>query len=117
MLKVVMLLLTLAISTFFIHVPSVGSVGFILNHEVRLNYNQYFWAIGEHLGWIIMSLLIWDYTDEYKDLCLLFVFIQLMDALAFILAYDDPLKDYMITWNIAKTLIFGAAIGYKQWRK
>lgn len=111
--KLGMLLLTLTISTLFIYVPNTGSIGFILNPEVKLTYNQYFWAMGEHLVLITLSLIIWDDAQEYKDLILLFVYIQVLDLVGFVLAYDDPLRDYIITWNILKTVAFGAAIAWK----
>lgn len=114
--KIWMLLLVLAVSTFFIHVPHVGKVGFILNPEVTLSYNQYFWMIGEHLIMVVLSLIIWDESQDYKKLVWIFVLIQIADTIAFILSYDDPLKDYFLSFNFIKLLIFGYAIGRYLWK-
>lgn len=114
--KVWALLLMLAVSTFFIHVPHVGQVGFILNPEVTLSYNQYFWMLGEHLIMITLSLIIWDESQDYKNLVWIFVLIQIADTIAFVLSYNDPLKDYFLSFNFIKLLIFGFAIGIDLWK-
>lgn len=114
--KIWALLLTLSVGTFFIHVPHVGKIGFILNPEVTLSYNQYFWMLGEHLIMIVLSLIIWDEAQDYKNLVWIFVLIQIADLVAFILSYNDPLKDYFLTFNFIKLLIFGLAIGIDLWK-
>lgn len=106
----------LAVSTFFIHVPHAGRIGFILNPEVTLSYNQYFWMLGEHLIMIVLSLIIWDESQDYKNLVLVFVLIQIADTIAFLLSYNDPLKDYFLSFNFIKLLIFGFAIGIDLWK-
>ena len=112
-----MLLLTLAISSIFMHVPHVGKVEFVLNPEVTLSYNQYFWMLCEHLIMVILALIIWDESDKYRDVIFVYVLIQIADTIAYMLAYNDPLKNYAITWNIGKTLVFGFAIAYNKWKK
>ena len=112
-----MLLWTLTIGTIYMHVPHKGAIGFILNPDVTLSYNQYFWMIGEHLIMIVLALIIWDEARDYKDILWVFVLIQIADVIAFMLSYNDPLRNYIITWNILKTLIFGAAIAYRTWKK
>lgn len=110
-----MLLLTLTLSTIFIHVPHKGEIAFILNPEVTLSYNQYFWMFCEHFIMVIMALIIWDEAETYKKILFVFVLIQIADTLQFVLAYDDLLKDYLITCNILKVAVFFAAIVL--WRK
>lgn len=114
--KIWMLLLMLAVSTFFIHVPHVGQIGFILNPDIKLSYNQYFWVLCNHLEFIVMALIIWDESQDYKELVFIFVLIQIADTIAFVLSYDDPLKDYFLTFNFIKLLIFGLAIGIELWK-
>lgn len=106
----------LAVSTFFIHVPHIGKIGFILNPEVTLSYNQYFWMLGEHLIMVVLAAIIWDESQDYKDLTLVFLWIQVVDTIAFILSYDDPLKDYFLSFNFLKLLLFGFAIGIHLWK-
>jgi hypothetical protein len=116
MAKIWTLLLILAISTFFIHVPHEGSVGFILNPEVKLSYNQYAWMICEHLIMIALAAIILDESTDHKNLLMVFLWIQIIDLLAFVLAYTDPLKNYVITFNILKLAIFIAAIVIDRWK-
>lgn len=113
MAKLWTLLLTLTISTLFIHVPAIGAIGFALNPDVTLDYNQYFWVMSWHLTAVIQATIIWDETKDYKDIILVYLAITVADMVFFFLSYDDPLKDYRITWNILKTVAFGAAIAWK----
>ena len=115
--SVAFLLLTLAISTFFIHVPHVGKLGFLLNKEVTLSYNQYFYFVGEHLIGVILAWVIWEVSREYKRIAGWYLVILLIDFVMWFLTYDDPLKDFKITWNILKTLLFILAITFEIWRK
>lgn len=114
--KIWALLLMLAVSTFFIHVPHAGQIGFILNPEIKLSYNQYFWMLGEHLIMIVLSLIIWDESQDYKEMVFIFVLIQIADTIAFVLSYTDPLRDYFFTFNFIKLLVFGLAIGIHLWK-
>lgn len=121
-----MLLLTLSISTMFLYVPHTGSIGFLMKPmmldefgrlvEIRLSYNQYFWAFCEHLIMVIFALIIWDESKDYKNLLLLFVWIQILDMLGFVLSYKDPLHEYIITFNWIKVFVFSLAIGIELWR-
>lgn len=115
--KVWTLLLTLTISTLFIHVPHKGEIGFILNPEVKLSYNQYFWFIGEKLINVSFVAIIRDEAGEQKKYLDWFLGITIADIILWVLAYDDPLKEYFITWNILKTLVFLAVIGCYQWHQ
>lgn len=111
-----MMLLTLSIGTLFLYVPHKGEIGFLLNPEVKLSYNQYFWMLCEHLIMIIFALIIWDESSEYKNLCLLFVWIQIFDTLGFFLAYSDPLRGYVISFNWIKLAFFSLAMGFEIWK-
>lgn len=116
MAKIWTLLLILAISTFFIHVPDVGEIGFILNPEIKLSYNQYVWMLCEHLIMIALSAIIVDESVDHKNLLKVFLWIQIVDLLAFVLAYTDPLKEYVVTFNILKLSIFLVAIVIDRWK-
>jgi hypothetical protein len=104
------MLLTLTISTFFIHVPHIGAIGFVLNPEVTLSYNQYFWMLCEHLIMVILALIIREESRDYRRLVEVYVMLQVLDVFAFILAYDDPFKDYYISFNMMKIIVFILAI-------
>lgn len=114
--KIWILLLTLTISSLFLYVPSVGEIGFILNPKIKLNYNQYIWMAGEHLIMVTLALIIYDDATDYRKLLAVFVWIQIVDFLGFVLAYDDPLRGYIISFNWIKLFIFSLAIGIELWR-
>lgn len=114
------LLLTLTISTLFIHVPHVGEVGFLFNKKVVLSYNQYVWWICQHLQIAALALIIWDVSQRpvapyisriYRG----YLLVVVADIVIHALAYSDPLRNYRITWNIIKTVIFIGVIVYEKW--
>lgn len=116
MIKIWTLLLILAISTLFIHVPHEGQIGFILNPEVKLSYNQYIWMLCEHLIMIALAAVILDESADHRNLLMVFLWIQIVDLFAFVLAYTDPLKQYVITFNVLKLIIFLLAIVIDRWK-
>lgn len=116
MAKVWTLLLILTVSTLFIHVPHKGEIGFILNPDVKLSYNQYFWFLCEHLIMVAFAAVILDESQTHKNLLAVFLLIQVASLIGFILSYDDPLKEYVITFNILKLLIFLSAIVIDRWK-
>ncbi len=112
-----MLLLILTISTLYQHVPHVGQVGFILNPDVTLSYNQYFWVLCEHLIMVTFALIILDEATDHRMPLKVFVALQILDVAGFVLSYNDPLKDYLITFNILKVIIFGCALSIEIWNQ
>jgi hypothetical protein len=70
----------------------------------------------EHLILVILALIIREESRDYRELVDVYVMLQVTDVFAFILAYDDPLKDYYITFNMLKIIVFGFAIGYQLWK-
>lgn len=117
MAKIWTLQLTLTVSTLFLHVPATGAVGFILNPDVVLNYNQYYWAVTQDLNVIILAAISWDESRTYKNLVFIYLMIVVADFVFFLLSYSDPLKSYKITWNILKSFLFLSAIGWHQFQK
>jgi hypothetical protein len=65
---------------------------------------------------IILALIIREESRDYRRLVEVYVMLQVLDVFTFILAYDDPLKDYYISFNMLKIIIFGLAIGYDLWK-
>lgn len=122
------LLLTLTISTLFIHVPHVGEIGFLFNDKVVLSYNQYVWWICQHLQIVALAGVIWDESrrwylrsDEKRAMLTRiykgYLLVVSADIFMLMLTYDDPLKRYRITWNILKTVIFIGVIVYELKRR
>lgn len=116
MAKIWTLLLILTVSTLFIHVPHKGEIGFILNPDVKLSYNQYFWFLCEHLIMVALAAIILDEAQTHKRLLAVFLLLQIASFIGFILSYDDPLKEYVVTFNILKLAIFLLAIVIDRWK-
>lgn len=125
--SVAFLLLTFAIGTLFIHVPHIGQIGFLLKPmmidsktgeliEIKLSYNQYFYLVCEHFIACLLAWIIWDVSEKYKRIAGWYLVILLMDFIVWFLSYNDPLKGYIITWNIFKTLLFISAIAFELWK-
>jgi hypothetical protein len=117
MAKIWTFLLLLVVSTLFIHVPHRGEIGFILNDNVKLSYNQFVWMSTTYLFPIAFIAIILDETNEKKNLVRVFLFLTIADFVGFLLSYDDPLKDYVITFNILKLVIFILAIALDEWNQ
>lgn len=107
----------LVLSTLFIHVPHRGEIGFVLNDSVKLSYNQYIWMCCTYLYPMALVAIILDEAQEHKRLVKLYLFLTGIDFIGFLLSYDDPLKDYVITFNILKLIIFISAIALDQWNQ
>lgn len=114
--KIWTILLILTISTLFIHVPHRGQIGFLLNPEIHLSYNQYFWVLCEHLIMVAFAWMLLDEAQTQKPLLRVFLWIQIVDVIGFILSYTDPLKEYVVTFNILKLAIFLLAIVIDRWK-
>lgn len=65
---------------------------------------------------VAFALIIYDESPDYKRVLLIFVWLQIFDAIGFVLSYDDPLKDYILNFNILKLTIFILAIALEIWK-
>jgi hypothetical protein len=113
--KLYTLLLILTAGTFFVHVPHTGSIGFLLNSSVHLSYKQYFWVLCQHLNLISLSAIVVDESITYKTPLKVFLWLHIIDLMGFVLSYDDPLKNYVVTFNVLKLAIFLLAIVIDKW--
>lgn len=131
-----MLLFTLTISTLFIHVPDVGRIEFLgepmMTHpctgeriEIGLSYNQWFWMFAEHLILVTMACIILDQAgiiafvngDEwksYRKIIYGYLLITIADTVLWVMFYTDPLGNYILTWNILKTVLFVGVMWYER---
>lgn len=65
---------------------------------------------------VAFALMIYDESQDYKRILAVFVWIQIADLLGTVLSYDDPLKDYILNFNILKLTIFISAIALEIWK-
>ena len=65
---------------------------------------------------VALAAIILDEAHTHKRLLAVFLFLQIASFVGFILSYDDPLKQYVITFNILKLAIFLLAIVIDRWK-
>lgn len=83
--------------------------------EIFLSYNQYFWLFCERLIMVILAWIIRDLSTTYKFTTTVFVWLMFFDLIAFVIAYDDPFRNNVISFNVLKLLIFLSAIVIDKW--
>lgn len=107
--RLFILLLTLSFSVFFKFIPTDVKVGFLLS-DVVLFLDTYIWMLCEHLVIVGLALVAMLQEHKYKKAFIVYLFLQGIDTIGFVLAYGDPLEGFVITFNQLKIAIFGLAI-------
>lgn len=107
-----LLFITLAFSTLFLFYVPTGKVGFPFS-DMILNADTYVYFLFEHVILIILAWVIYDVTKEM--ITLLYLIIQVVDTLDYILNYAEPWFDSIITYNTIKVGLFGIAILYEKY--
>lgn len=118
--RLFIVLLTLSLSTFwlFAHyfwdvvdevddgiVNYVDTVGFAFN-EIRIRVDTWIWMLCEHLVIVGLSVVLFLQERVYRKAMAVFLGLQLIDTIGWLLFYDDPLKDWPFTFNELKIGIF-----------
>ncbi len=106
--RLYILLLTLAISTIFLFMPVGGEVGFLLNDKVKLQIDTYVWLLCDKIVVVGIVYVLYLVEPRYRQSMAVFLAIQIVDTVCWILNYSDPFKP--LTFNILKIVIFLVAI-------
>lgn len=109
MVRLFIILFTLSCSTFFLFVPTEGEIGFLLS-DIKLAPDTYVWMLCEHLVIVGLAVVIVLQERTYFKSAFVFLGLQMIDTIGWIIAYDDPLKDLPFTFNEVKIVIFFLAI-------
>lgn len=88
--------------------PASGEVGFLLNDEMKLHYDAYVWLLGDKLVVVGIVYVLYLVEPRYRQALAVFLAIQIVDTVCWILNYSDPFKP--LTFNILKIAIFLVAI-------
>jgi hypothetical protein len=84
--------------------PASGEVGFLLNDEITLHYDAYAWLLGDKLVVVGIVYVLYLVEPRYRQSMAVFLAIQIVDTICWILNYSDPFKP--LTFNILKIVIF-----------
>lgn len=87
----------------------VDTVGFLLD-PVRIRVDTYIWMLCEHLVIVGLALVAALQELRYRRAVWVFVFLQGIDTVGWLLAYDDPLENWSLTFNEVKIVVFLIAI-------
>lgn len=88
---------------------------FPFNQEVVLTRDTYVYFLFERLIVVVMSLFIYFESSKFKTALRVFVFIQIFDAIDYVLTYNKTWEVYgfLVSWDILKVTIFSLAIAHE----
>lgn len=116
--KLLLLLLSLSFSTVFIFTPDTEPKDYFLFSDQKLTLETHLFFLFEHLILVILAIAIFLETREHKTAVFIYVVIQCIDTLIYLLAYGNlSFADIPITWNFIKLSVFFLAILAEVWKK
>jgi hypothetical protein len=113
--KLYLILLTLSFSTVFTLMPETGPHDFFLFSDQKLTFQMWLYFLFERLIVVILAGVILLEATEYRDSLTVFMWIEVMDTVFYLLFYDDPFTG-LVPWNVIKLGIFIIAIGLEKWK-
>lgn len=90
-------------------VNNVDTFGFWFN-EIRVRVDIWIWMLCEHLVIVGLSVVIFLQERLYLKPMAVLLGLQVIDTIGWLLFYDDPLKNWPITFNQLKIGIFLLAV-------
>lgn len=111
-----LLLSTLVMSTVFLLTKNGDYKNFYpyfpFNRDVVLTRDTYFYFLFEHLILVVMSLFIYFESYRFQTALKVFVMIQIVDTLDYVLTYSATWEvlGFPLSWDILKVTIFSLAI-------
>ena len=89
-------------------------IGFIFS-DVVLTKEQWVFSLMEHLQRFILSIVILIGSKDFRIALTVFVCIEFIEILDFILTWGEPwFESKIFTWNTIKVGIFGTAILFER---
>lgn len=111
--RLFILLFIMSMSNFFLFVdwfiPNETLIGFPFD-EIEIRADTYVWMLCEHLVIVGLAVVLFIQEKEYKRPIAVFLGLQVIDTIGWLLFYDDPLKDWPFTFNQLKIGIFLLAV-------
>jgi hypothetical protein len=112
--KLYLILLTLAFSTIFLLTPTTEPIDFFPFSDQMLTFEMWLYFLFERLIVVILALVILLDSTEFKNSLTVFLWIEIMDTVFYLLFYDDPFM-LVLPWNSVKLGIFIFSIGLEKW--
>lgn len=112
--KLYLILLTLAFSTIFLLTPITEPIDFFPFSDQMLTFEMWLYFLFERLIVVILALVILLDSTEFKNSLTVFLWIEIMDTVFYLLFYDDPFM-LVLPWNSVKLGIFIFSIGLEKW--
>jgi hypothetical protein len=112
--KLYLILLTLAFSTIFLLTPITEPIDFFPFSDQMLTFEMWLYFLFERLIVVILALVILLDSTEFKNTLTVFLWIEIMDTVFYLLFYDDPFM-LVLPWNSVKLGIFIFSIGLEKW--
>jgi len=95
----------------------VGEIGFLFSDMV-LSHKQYAHDMLEHIIRAVLAAAVLVDATQYRTALKVFLLIELMEIVDYILTYGEPWFDSKIfTWNTIKVGLMGMAIVYEKYGK
>jgi hypothetical protein len=107
--RLILLLTSLAFSVLFMLINPTGQIGFPFSDMV-LSSENYFYYLFEHLVPVLLSVVILELEPKYRLAVTVFLIIQIIDTLDYVLFYGERWTPYLPTWNVLKVGIMGLTI-------
>jgi hypothetical protein len=112
--KLYLILLTLAFSTIFLLTPITEPIDFFPFSDQMLTFEMWLYFLFERLIVVILALVILLDSTQFKNTLTVFLWIEIMDTVFYLLFYDDPFM-LVLPWNSVKLGIFIFSIGLEKW--
>lgn len=109
MVRLFILLLTLSLSVVFLFFSKTKRIGFAFS-EVELTLDTWVWMLSEHLVIVGLSVVLFLQERVYRKAIAVFLGLQGIDTIGWILFYEDPLKGWPVSFNQLKILVFSLGI-------
>lgn len=115
MIRLLLILSTLVLSTLFLYYNGMGEMGFLFS-DYMIPGQTWFYFLFEHLILVILAYVILTMETRYRAAAVTFLVIQIIDTIDYVLTYGEPWFDSkIVTWNTLKVGIFGIAIIYERY--
>lgn len=109
--RLILIWSTLLFSILFIFFKPEGHIGFLLSDQV-LSIQTWLYFFFEHLVLILLAIVILDLEPKYRFAAIVFLCIQIIDTIDYMLTYGERWNKYLPSWNLIKCAVYGGTVIY-----
>lgn len=114
--NLILILITLLFSILFLfYSPVQKTVEFPFSDQT-LTVETYLYFLFEHLTVLILAIVIFSMATQYQYAYKIFVIIQVIDTVDYVLTYGEPWNFLPVSWNVIKVFIFSSIVAYEIWK-